>query len=184
MAIQHVTVPQYWTPRGFTIVEIKKTDKSYFWNVKIKFEELFSDFFPLYDIHFFLDPRGYERSIEWFYKKKAEAQLQIWELKIDYDEKIRKAYREYEYEANQLKVWSFLQIRLSEYKADNIKDCDTLTLLMHDNFIQFLLENSIWIHRMCIVMNQHKGYKAQDLLIQSWDMTHNDVNDTFKLWPE
>jgi len=152
------------------------------WQVKIKFYELFSDFYPIYDIHFFLQRDWYERRIRKLFESKAEAQLSIETMEVDWDGQIQEVYDKYEREAKDLGVHTFGSVRLMEYKADGLNDCDTLTLMMTDSFIEFFIKYNLELQNMGVVLNQTNIYKTNYALLELGTTTHNEINDMFDLW--
>lgn len=176
-----IDVPQFGTPRNFKIVEIKKTEKSpHFWAVKFKFDEIFEEFRPSYNLHFFLNPVTFENAIKRTIAKKDEPQTSI-DGPMDVQAEIQRIHDAYRNDSDRIGVHTFPQVRLTEYKADTMNDTDTITLLLSDAFVEFVINygRSGDIARMCIVMNDpgSNGY----LLAEATDeigtgYTHAEIN--------
>lgn len=103
-------------------------------------------------------------------------------MEVDWDGQIQEVYDKYERESKELGVHTFWTVRLTEYKADGIKDCDTLTLMMTDSFIEFFIKYNLELHNMGIVLNQSRAYDVNYELLNNGATTHNEINDIYKLW--
>lgn len=99
----------------------------------------------------------------------------------DIEAEIQRIHDGYQNDSNRIGVTTFKNVRLTEYKADTMNDTDTITLLLSDAFVEFVINygRSGDIARMCIVMNDpgSNGYLLADAADEiGTGYTHAEIN--------
>lgn len=150
-------------PRTFEIVELKvQPGKSFRWQAKIKFKDLFDEFFPIYNLHFIVNPNGYQRNIKENIEKLMSDQLTLEHTEDEFLDKIDQAKKAYVQNAERFGIHTFNDIRLNEYKYDlgREEETDTVTFIVPDKFVNFYMENKENLYELAIVANDraHQGY--------------------------
>ena len=141
-------------PRSFEIAEIKTNpDKTSRWSIKIKFNEIFEEFYPTYNMHFILNPHHYQQGVEKLIQKLDSKQLSLWEQEQDILWEIQKIKDDYQTKATITGKYDFPFVRLKEYKAENADSSDTITFIVTEPLIKFFLETAPNMHEFAIVLN-------------------------------
>jgi len=154
MSQNEIPLQVFGTPREFEIIEIKTNpDKSWNWNLKIKFDDVFDEFFPSYNMHFILSPQRYIKKIEEFQKKLDSYQLSMDETEEDIKKQMLDTRVSYKIASESFGRHDFENIRLKEYKADNPDNTDIITFIVGPKFIEFYLKNAHTIGDLALVLN-------------------------------
>lgn len=141
LVIEQVELPIFGNARKFEIVEIKANpDKSWFWTLKVKFEECFEEFYPNYNVHFILQPFTYNSKIENLRKKIEQWQLSLEHNLDDLEREILNTESKYIIDSRDFWMYTFKSIRLKEYKETDWSD--SITFIVWNDFIEFFLKQS------------------------------------------